>query len=148
MEVLAVGLPRSATESLKEALLILGYKDCYHGYDLIFDGAYVPKWAQLVRQKHYPTTSRWSPYPQAREQALISAEEFDGVLGHCRAVTDSPASAFAYDLICAYPEAKVILNKRPDLDRWTQSVRETLVTAGSHPVILLAAWFETELFWM
>lgn len=148
MEVLAVGLPRSATESLKEALLILGYEDCYHGYNLVFDRGYRAKWANLVRQKHFPTCSSWLPMPKARSEPLITTEEFDAVLGHCRAVTDSPASAFAFDLIHAYPDAKVILNQRKDLDRWTASLTETVVRSGKNPLNLLLVWFNADLWWM
>lgn len=40
-------------------------------------------------------------------------------------MTDFPSSAFASDLILAYPEAKVILNTRP-IDAWYRSVDETI----------------------
>ena len=150
MEVLALGLSRSATNSLKEALLILGYKDCFHGYDLVYKPLEASRWVELIRRKYYPTTSIWSPYRRSEreEEALITAEEFDSVLGHCGAVTDSPVALFAYDLIQAYPEAKVILNKRKDLDRWKASMMETLVAGGETWMVWTAAWFESELWWM
>ena len=44
-------------------------------------------------------------------------EEWDALLGHCQAVSDWPAVAFAPELIAAYPEAKVILTTR-DVDSW------------------------------
>jgi hypothetical protein len=48
----------------------------------------------------------------------ISAAEFDELLGHCVAVTDAASSVFAVEMIEAYPDAKVVLNVRRDLDRW------------------------------
>lgn len=43
--------------------------------------------------------------------------EWDQLLGHCQAVCDLPAAAFAPELIAAYPNAKVILTNR-DPDSW------------------------------
>jgi Sulfotransferase domain len=34
MQILALGLPRSGTDSLRSALLILGYSCVWHGFDL------------------------------------------------------------------------------------------------------------------
>ncbi|KPI43233.1 uncharacterized protein AB675_6777 [Cyphellophora attinorum] len=170
MQVLCVGMSRSGTESLKEALVILGYEGCYHGedfpnnaesrdehndhgkfgrprrFDLLLDGGYIRTWARLVRQKYFPSTSKWSPFPKARSQACISAKEFDAVLGHSSAVLDTHAAIFAYDLIQAYPDAKVISNQRPDLDKWTNSIMGSLGAARTHPVIRVAKWFETEMW--
>lgn len=147
MQVLAVGLPRSATESLKSALVTLDYNECYHGWDYVTDCQFLPYWARLVRQKHYSSSSRWCPFAEARKPALINAAEFDQILGHCQAVTDSAAAAFAYDLIHAYPEAKVILNRRDDLDAWERSLEKNLATLGSNPLVQILHWFEKDFFW-
>lgn len=48
-------------------------------------------------------------------------EEWDQLLGHCQAVCDLPAAAFAPELIAAYPNAKVILTNR-DPDSWHRCV--------------------------
>lgn len=148
MQVLAVGLPRSATESLKCALLTLGYDDCYHGWDYVTDLAYLPYWARLSRRKHYSSSSWWCLFPEARKPALLGAADFDEVIGHCRAITDSAASAFAYVLIVAYPDAKVVLNKRTDLDAWERSVDESLVSLGSNPLVRSLRWFDRDFFWL
>lgn len=47
--------------------------------------------------------------------------EWDQLLGHCQAVCDLPAAAFAPELIAAYPNAKVILTNR-DVDSWHKYV--------------------------
>ena len=44
-------------------------------------------------------------------------EQWDQLLGHCQAVCDWPAVAFAKELIEAYPEAKVLITTR-DVDSW------------------------------
>ena len=44
-------------------------------------------------------------------------EQWDQLLGHCMAVCDWPAVAFAKELIEAYPDAKVILTTR-DVNSW------------------------------
>ncbi|ETN43327.1 uncharacterized protein HMPREF1541_02486 [Cyphellophora europaea CBS 101466] len=147
MEVLAVGLPRSGTESLKDALEILGYPT-YHGYDYVTDLPGVPLWNRLVRRKYYPSSGPWFRSPRASEQPLISATEFDQILGHCKAVTDSAAAAFAVELTQAYPNAKIILNRRTDLDAWKMSVMKNLVALGQLPLLKVCLWFNGELFWL
>lgn len=49
----------------------------------------------------------------------FTAADFDPLIGHSVAVTDAAASVFAAELIAAYPEAKVVLNYRRDLDAWS-----------------------------
>lgn len=56
MEVLCVGLPRSATESLQTALLKLGYDHTYHGWDIVYETPnYSSKWVRLCRKKSVKT---------------------------------------------------------------------------------------------
>lgn len=70
-------------------------------------------------------------------------------MGHAVAVTDAPAACFAPELIEAYPDAKVVLNLRRDLDAWQRSVLKNIAQAclESWPVWLLSR-FNTELFWV
>lgn len=51
----------------------------------------------------------------------LCREDFDALLGNSEAITDSPGTLFARELIQAYPEAKVILNRR-DVDSWHRSM--------------------------
>ncbi|OWT43060.1 hypothetical protein VFPPC_17764 [Pochonia chlamydosporia 170] len=86
MEVICVGMPRSGTESLQQALLILGYDYTFHGWDLGFEEEMrLPGWTALLRRKWYGDDSG---------TASISAEDFDALLGHSVAVTDAAASFF------------------------------------------------------
>lgn len=63
------------------------------------------------------------------------------------ATTDIPGASFACELIRAYPDAKVILNKREDVEAWYQSVLNTFGTSSP-----LGNWstalFDAELFWL
>ena len=108
MRVLALGLPRTGTESLKSALQVLGYGPVYHGFDMVL---------------HAPDTRAWSHLSSAKAAGQhLSASDFDVVLGHCDAVTDQPACLFATELLDAYPDAKVILNRRDDVEAWHRSL--------------------------
>ncbi|KAF4963648.1 hypothetical protein FSARC_8353 [Fusarium sarcochroum] len=82
MQVLSLGLPRTGSASIAKALTMLGYKDVYHGIEAM------------------ESPSHWS--------LPFTREEWDELWGHCEAVTDV-GSAFAPQLIEAYPDAKVIL---------------------------------------
>jgi hypothetical protein len=53
-------------------------------------------------------------------------EQWDQLLGHCQAVCDWPAVAFAKELIEAYPDAKVLITTR-DVDSWHAYVIAPLI---------------------
>ena len=134
MQVLAVGPSRSGTGSLRAALLQLGYDHCYHGLDVVE----CPK-----------DDVAWHRLHQKRERGgSLTAADFDAVIGHCAAITDHDAAAFAPELIAAYPDAKVILNIRRDVDAWHRSVMEILNPLHQNWAFWWRSWFCAELFWM
>ena len=140
MQVICVGPPRSATESLQQALLKLGYDHTYHGWDIIFEEpSYVTGWVRLARKK-------WLGAPDG--DCHISAAEFDQLLGHSVAVTDAAASCFATEMIEAYPDAKVILNVRKDLSAWHESAIKTIVGVEENRFFWLLTWFCADFFWV
>lgn len=141
MEVLCVGPPRSGTESLQHALLKLGYDYTYHDWDIVFgQPAPAQEWAKLARRK-------FCPMDDIDGDCEITAADFDRLIGHCVAVTDAPSSVFASEMIRAYPEAKVILNLRRDLDKWHQSAMKNLVNVNNNWLIYCMSFFSKELFW-
>ncbi|GKT47795.1 uncharacterized protein ColSpa_07976 [Colletotrichum spaethianum] len=148
MQVLCVGPPRSATESLQQALLALGYDHTYHGWDIVYDDPPIPAtgWVRLARKKWYGS-GRGSKKEENSGDCSISAEEFDELLGHCVAVTDAAASCFAAEMIRAYPEAKVVLNVRRDLDSWHKSAVKTLVHVNESWSFWIASLLDREAFW-
>lgn len=88
------------------------------GWDILFEEPnYSQAWVRLARKK-------W--YGDEDGDCQITAAEFDEILGHSVAVTDAAASVFATEMITAYPDAKVILNGRSDLDAWHASAVKNL----------------------
>ena len=140
MEVICVGFPRSGTESLQQALQILGY-DAFHTWDISFGESRhrMPGWLRLCRKKFYANSPRGD--------VEITASDFDELMGDAAAVTDLPASLFAAELIQAYPDAKVILNMRSDLDAWLNSYESTLLNIWDSYVMYVASFFGSDLFW-
>ncbi|PGH00222.1 hypothetical protein GX51_05919 [Blastomyces parvus] len=142
MQVICVGLPRSGTESLQHALIKLGYDHTYHGWDIILDDPlYAQGWVRLARKKWFN--------PHGGGDCIITAAEFDELLGHSVAVTDAAASCFAAEMIAAYPEAKVILNVRGDMDKWHASAVKQLCEGANEKWLLsVLPWFNREFWWM
>ncbi|KAB5511334.1 hypothetical protein GE09DRAFT_917549, partial [Coniochaeta sp. 2T2.1] len=138
LQVICVGPSKSGTESLAGALKRLGYDHVWHGFDLASRPPFHrPEWVNLCRKK-------WYGPPDGR--ANITSEEFDVVLGHCEAVTDLAAWAFAPELLAAYPDVKVILNVREE-EKWFQSMRKTILPICEEWIYYLCSWFDRGLFW-
>ncbi|KAI0377368.1 hypothetical protein F5Y04DRAFT_179907 [Hypomontagnella monticulosa] len=57
---------------------------------------------------------------------------------------------FAPELIAAYPDAKVVLNVRRDVDAWYRSFESTMGVFDENPVNLdwVSSWFCRDLFWI
>lgn len=138
LEVLAVGLSRTGTDSLRQALLELGYQDVYHGFSYGASQNDSIQWIRLGQAQ------------KSGNKAFLNASEFDRVLGHCDAVTDIPAAGFAAELLNLHPEAKVILNYREDVDAWVTSCLNSIEqTSGSGQpwYEYFLSCFESSLFW-
>ena len=137
LEVLALGLSRSGTDSLRNALLTLGCTDCYHGFKLSAEDNHTLQWIRLGHSSVHGNTD------------LLRTEEFDRVLGDCAAVADLPAAGFAKELLVAYPHAKVIVNYRDNVDEWHASFQNTIikVTTEQGWYEYLLTFFQPALFW-
>lgn len=141
--MLAVGISRSGTDSLREALNLLGFDHTHHGFNTILPPSSLEAIYRLLQKKY--TTS-----PNARETRKLTAEDFDTILLNSVGVSDLFAAEFAPELIEAYPNAKVILNVRRDLDSWHQSMQNTMGYFDRNPVDWdwCKSWFNAELFWI
>lgn len=113
MRVLALGLPRAGTGSLKKALEHLGIGPVFHGYELV-----KPQhrhtgwvWEDLVERK-YGTEAKISP-------PLLRCD-FEKTLGAFAGTVETPPSAFWEELMGAYPEASIVLLGR-DEKQWEKS---------------------------
>lgn len=143
MQVLAVGISRSGTDSLREALHVLGVNHTHHGFDTILPPSSLETIYKLL-QKKYTTAAK------AGATNKLTAEDFDTVLLNSVGVSDLFAAEFAPDLIEAYPSAKVILNVRRDLDGWQASMQNTMGYFDRNPMDWdwCKSWFSAELFWI
>lgn len=142
MRVLALGLSRSGTDSLRQALYILGMQNVWHGFNLInpsYPASNAKAFTRLARRKFGSTSNNDKTTP-------ISRADFEAILSTCDAVTDTPAAVFAPELIAAYPEAKVILNVR-DVDAWHKSMVSTLSTLPSNINYGWLIHFHHRLYW-
>lgn len=139
MKVLALGLSRMGTDSLRQALEILGYKGVYHGFVL---AASFPEdcafWYPALRAKYYGD----------RPPPSLKRADFDSCIGNMEAITDCPAVCLGKELTLAYPEAKVILNRRRDLDAWHYSYKTGPAMGVIAPFLWTCSWFDTRLMWI
>lgn len=147
MQILAVGISRSGTESLREALHTLGFEHTHHGFDTILPPYDLEKIYRLLKKKYNtPPPAGTGSTPGQK----LTAEDFDTVLGSSVGVCDLFAAEFAPELIAAYSDAKVILNTRRDLDAWHKSMQATMGYFDRNPVDWdwVKSWFCGELFWI
>ena len=113
MRLIALGLGRTGTTSLRIALKELGYNDTYH--------------MMSASVENPPDCLMWQDALAAKfdGRGKFGREEWDQLLGHCQAVCDWPATAFAKELIETYPEAKILVTTR-DVDSWYRSTLKTV----------------------
>lgn len=143
MQVLAVGISRSGTDSLREALHVLGFNHTFHGFDTIVPPSSLEAIYRLLQKKY-------NSVPRSGETKKLTAEDFDTVLSGCVGVSDLFAAEFAPELVAAYPDAKVILNVRRDLDSWYTSMQQTMGYFDKNPIDWdwFKSWFNADLFWI
>ena len=98
---------------MREAMKELGYVDTYHMMSASIEN---PPDALMWRDAFAAKYDNGPAFTRAH---------WDQLLGHCQAVCDWPAVAFAKELIEAYPDAKVILTNR-DVHSWHASTMKTV----------------------
>ncbi|KAH8689380.1 P-loop containing nucleoside triphosphate hydrolase protein [Talaromyces proteolyticus] len=114
MEILVLGLCRTGTQSLADALILLGYRNVYHMREVVTsDRDHRQHWIKAIDAKY---EGKGRPYGRV---------EYDEFLGNFAALTDIPAAMFPEELITAYPSAKVILTTR-DEEGWYKSMENTI----------------------
>ncbi|RYP67874.1 hypothetical protein DL771_006982 [Monosporascus sp. 5C6A] len=121
MKVLILGLGRTGTASMRAAMQRLGYVDTYHMMSCSIENP--------------PDALFWMDALRAKYDGVgkpFEREDWDKLMGHCQAVCDWPAIAFAKELIEAYPEAKVVLTNR-DVDSWHASTLRTVYWRVTDP---------------
>ena len=117
IQVIGAGLPRCATSSLKKALESpsIGFSPCMH---MEYVMPYPDRGELVVQAMKETDTAR-------RHKILVKL--FSGF----EATTDFPGCIFVADLMDMYPDAKIIMNKRPGGSKeWERSI-SVLLWAGS-----------------
>lgn len=132
MKVLALGLPRTGSASIAEALEMLGYQNVHHGMKAIDK---LDDWKVINR-----AADATFPVLPTYTGKTFSREEWDELYGTCEAGTDM-AALFATQLVKVYPEAKVILVVR-DFDKWYASYSGIFDQVWSFPADLAVNYAE------
>jgi hypothetical protein len=107
LEVIGLGLGRTGTLSLKQALEELGFGPCYHMDTLLKQPGDVDYWNEIEQ------TGKTS---------------FDKLFANYGSAVDFPTVAYHPDLLRQYPDAKCILTVR-DENEWYRSAQATILQA-------------------
>ncbi|OJJ56434.1 hypothetical protein ASPSYDRAFT_59741 [Aspergillus sydowii CBS 593.65] len=141
MKVLALGFSRSGTESLSRALQTLGYEHVFHGWHVWQSRPMLWRaWAKLIRRKYGADGT-------VPGDTGLTRDDFDAYISQFEAVTDLPWPTFAREMIAAYPEARVVLNRRSDVDAWYRSYCTVLKPLTSGLFYHVFPWFQADLYW-
>ncbi len=141
MKVLALGFSRSGTESLSRALQTLGYEHVFHGWHVWQSRPMLWRaWVKLIRRKYGADGT-------VPGDTGLTRDDFDAYISQFEAVTDLPWPTFAREMIAAYPEARVVLNRRSDVDAWYRSYCTVLKPLTSGLFYHVFPWFQADLYW-
>lgn len=104
LKVIGTGFGRTGTDSMREALSVLGFGPCHHMSELIA----VPEQKRLWR-------------------AFVKGEPigWDELFAGYVSCVDFPSAVYWRELLAAYPEAKAILTWRP-AEEWWESFSGTI----------------------
>jgi hypothetical protein len=109
LRVIGTGFGRTGTDSMREALDILGFGPCHHMFAVNGSETQKQRWRAL-----------------AKDAAPDWESLFEGY-GSCM---DWPSAFYWRELIEAYPEARVILTYRSP-ESWWESFHKTILPFGS-----------------
>jgi hypothetical protein len=99
MQVIGAGFGRTGTMSMQAALELLGYR-CYHMKEVTEHPGHLRAWHEFVAGR--------------------APMDWRSLFKDFEATVDFPACAYYRELLCEFPDAKVVLNVR-EPDRWFDS---------------------------
>ena len=105
LSVIGAGFGRTGTESMKQALEMLGFDPCYHMLEVLPDKDRVETW---------------------RQAAIGALPDWDQAFAGYRATVDWPGAHYWRQLSEHYPEAKILLTFR-DPESWYGSMESTIL---------------------
>jgi hypothetical protein len=105
IQVIGAGFGRTGTDSMREALVMLGFGPCHHMFEV---------------NANEEQRRLWRALAQGAEPA------WDRLLKGYRSCVDWPSAFYWRELMTYYPNAKVILTYRSP-DSWWQSFEKTIL---------------------
>jgi len=99
MKVILVGISKCGTKSMATAFEQLGLKNYDYPEQFMFQR---DDWLKIFKRGG-------------------TKEDFRRMFANCDSVTDSPACYFWYEILQAYPDAKLVLTQRSNEDEWYKS---------------------------
>ncbi|POS76378.1 hypothetical protein DHEL01_v205222 [Diaporthe helianthi] len=131
-QILVLGMPRTGTQSIGQALGLIGYKNAYH-MTTVGPHGHHDKWVAGLEAKF------------EGKGPAFAKEDFDEIFEGFDVASDIPSSIFYQELMTAYPEAHIILTTRNE-DAWFESMSKTLhiayVQAKAEPSKLAKLYHE------
>lgn len=127
LKVIGTGFGRTGTDSMREALTILGFGPCHHMFEVNANAVQKARWRAMVAGGEKDWESLFEGYT---------------------ACVDWPSAHYWRELTALYPEARVILTWRSP-ESWWKSVSETLLKVdgpGSDPASLGRALIAAQVF--
>ena len=105
LRVIGTGFGRTGTDSMREALTILGFGPCHHMFEVIDNPVQKQRWRAMVAG---------------------GPKDWDSLFEGYTSCVDWPSAAYWRELIEVYPEAKVILTWRSP-ESWWESFSRTIL---------------------
>ena len=105
LEVIGAGFGRTGTESMKQALEILGLGPCHHMREVMSNPAQLALWRAAARGE---------------------LPDWDEAFAGYRSAVDWPSAYFWREVSAHYPEAKVLLTVR-SAESWYESMARTIL---------------------
>jgi Sulfotransferase domain len=105
LKVIGAGFGRTGTDSMREALTILGFGPCHHMFEVISNDTQKQRWRALVQG----VTPDW-----------------DSLFEGYSSCVDWPSAYYWRELATYYPDAPVILTNRT-AESWWSSFEKTLL---------------------
>ncbi|KAF8587165.1 hypothetical protein K439DRAFT_862684 [Ramaria rubella] len=107
-KVICLGLGRTGTSSLRDALEIIGFGPCYH--------------MSVVFREDCEDMATWCKVGEGN----ATMEDIRSLLDPYGSILDYPAAIYGQELYAAYPDAKYILTTR-DPAKWAKSMNNTIL---------------------
>lgn len=105
LEIIGAGFGRTGTDSLREALNILGFGPCHHMFEVTNNPLMKSRWRAFMAD---------------------GVPDWDALFEGYRSCVDWPSVHYWRELVDAYPQARVILSWR-DPESWWTSYEATLL---------------------